>query len=262
MLSFEEAKRILSNIAGSSKDVVLVGGQAIEFWRRYYHIESMLNFLTKDIDFYGDSASADQSFLILSSRDSAQLYIADIDDASPNIAKITFKNNQSQVVEIDYLFQITGLSNDDIESFSPVMMLDDAPFKVLHPILCLESKISNLAIHPIKRNKEGIEQARLSVEIARSFIQATLKESGDRSTYELIERIGRFAGREPAKFSFYRYQIDVLNSIPIDDYPDNKFKSTRYPQIIGAVEEKRMKFAQLMLKRNSLYDVDSMRFNL
>ncbi len=265
MLSFDEAKNILIAIAGSSEspeDVTLVGGQAVEFWRQFYDIKSSLGYLTKDIDFYGSSQAADNNFQAFVNKDDAELHLPSMDDSSPNSAKITFKDKNNQEIEIDYLNQVTGLSDDDIETYSPVILLDGLSIKVLHQLLCMESKINNLAAWPAKRKKEGIEQARLSVEIAKSFIINLIDNDSIGDTFEVIERIFRFSCREPSLFSFYNYEIDTLKSIPIEKYPNDNFKSIRYPQIIKEVDLKRKKFAVLMEKRKDLFDVASMRIRV
>lgn len=261
MLDFELASFLLKKL--EDEKVILVGGQAIELWRRYYNIETDIHVITTDIDFYGDSQSAEDAFKKLSGYQDIEIYVPGLDDETPNSGKLTFKIN-NEVIEIDYLYRVTGLSDDDIEQYSTAVSINDIKIRVLHPILIMESKIANLAAHPGKRNKEGIEQARLSVLIARNYLIDTIKNKGAASTYKLCERIGRFSLREPASFSFYQYKIDATHSIPIENYAsEDLFFSKRYPQIMDLVNDKRQKFAVLMEKRKELLnDTDSMRYRL
>jgi hypothetical protein len=195
MLPFDEAKAILGDIAASAGNVILVGGQAIEFWRQYYNIASNLDYLTRDIDLYADSLSADSNFQAFAHKDHAEIHLPDMDDASPN----------------------------------------------------MESKISNLAAHPIKQNKEGVEQARLSVEIAKAYLGELIDQSKIKDTFGMIKRISRFSNREPSLLAFYSYGIDTLNAIPVDRYADEEqFKTLRYPQIRVEINGKREKFKALM----------------
>jgi hypothetical protein len=262
-LSFEEAKQFLLDIFGKSDEPVLIGGQAIEFWCQYYGIPSELPCITSDIDFYGDATLAEEGYEALQGNRELLINIAEPDDASPNSAVITFRSKSDKPIKIDYLYQVTGLSNDDIESFSPQVIFEGITLKVLHPLLCLESKVNNLVIHPLKRNAEGQEQARLSVQIARCYLEKMIETEGVKSTYDLAERIGRFSLREPAHYAWHQYHIDTLGAIPIEKYPDNEFKTIRYPQIKSQVMVKREKYDKLMEKRKELYgNLGSRRFSL
>ena len=262
MLNFNEAKKIIIEIINSSEspeDIVLVGGQSIEFWRHHFKIKSKFDYLTRDIDFFAESSVAELNFQAMSHKKYAEIYIPDMDDPTPSSAKMTFEEGD-QKIEIDYMRQITGLSGDEIESYSRLIKIDGDVIKVLHPILCMESKIINLACHPAKRKAEGIEQARLSIKIVNSYLSELIDQGKTKETYAAIERIARLSKREPSKFSHYNYVLDTLAAIPIDRYPASEFKDIRYPQIVNDISLSRAKFSVLMDVRKELYDIDSMRY--
>lgn len=261
-LSREEVLDLIAQIG--DQDAVLIGGQAVALWAQFYHLTPNLPVLSSDIDFLGDSDAAEQASEKLI-RYAARLYLPNLDDPTPNSGKITLGlPGHPDPIEIDYLYAITGLDSDDIARRAVTLNLNQHRLKILHPVQCLESKIANLAFYPSKRNPAGIEQARLSILIARAFLADLIRRNRIDDTYALAERIGRFSIRDSTRFAHYRYQLDTLQAIPIEDYPDNPFKTIRFPQIQQKVSEKRQSFQKLMERRQKLSDssLDEPRFRI
>ena len=259
-LPWEEAKEILARIGGP--DAVLVGGQAVAFWAAYYGLEGAPP-VTTDIDMLGDRVEVLRAAGALAGIPH-RLYLSDMDDLSPNSGKIAIDvPGGGPTVEIDYLFSLTGLSQDDIDSTAVQSDVGGTGLRVLHPLLCLESKIYNLAAHPGKRGEAGIGQALSSVLSARRFV-AGMEESGERrAALSACERVARLSLREAALFAYARYGIDVLEALPTDIFPDGPFMSIRLPQIRAQAAAKRDAYARLVERRAAAgEDMDTLRVRL
>jgi hypothetical protein len=158
---------------------------------------------------------------------------------------------------------------DDIESTAVQTGVGGNGLRVPHPLLCLESKIYNLAAHPAKRGEAGVGQAVSAIRSACRFV-AAMESSGERrAALSACERIARLSLREAALFAHARYCVDVLEAIPTDAFPEGPFKSVRVPQIMERAVAKREAYAKLVVENKLVEkriaageDVDSLRVRL
>lgn len=86
-----------------------------------------------------------------------------------------------------------------------------------------------------KRTPQGIEQARLAIEIAAAFIeQASMQQ---RELLNAIEAIGKFAPTVPARFASDNYRLDCLKAVPASVLQQGvlpeSFRNKRWPQILA-----------------------------
>jgi hypothetical protein len=219
--------------SGSS---VLIGGQAVAFWIRYFNIESRLPGLTGDVDYLGTKAEAKRASSQLKLRH--RLNIATLDDATPNTAVLSVDmEGYPDPVLIDYLASIIGIESKDIEKTAILVEFQGKPLRVLHPLLLLQAKIWNLYRLEEKRTPEGIEQARLAIEIAAAFIREA--DIDQKELLNAIEATGKFAATTPARFA-RRYGLDCMQAIPDTVFKEGvlpeAFHKKRWPQIVGAAK--------------------------
>ncbi len=193
-----------------SRNAVLIGGQAVAFWIRYFNIEPRLPGLTGDVDYLGTKAEAKRASGRLKLRH--DLKIATLDDATPNTAVLSVDmEGYPEPVLIDYLASIIGVESRDIEKTAILAEFEGQPLRVLHPLLLLQAKIWNLYRLEEKRTAEGIEQARLAIEIAAAFIREA--NMGKKELLNAVETIGKFAATTPARFS-RKFGLDCMEAIP------------------------------------------------
>lgn len=238
----------------ANEDAVLIGGMAVDFWCARYDIAPSEPFLTDDVDFFGGRRAVKRAAQQLAARRRrVRSYYATLDDATPNAGKLAVGSPSGErAIEIDFLFRVEGLSADDVETRSVAVEIDGVPVRVLHPVLCLESKVNNLAAFVNKRNRYGVEQARLSIAVLRSYLEEALGQRPLRlrPIYEMLERIGRFAGRDPACLAHHAWRLDVLDAIPAAALPmqAKEFRNRRLPQIRRQVAGRRRSFANLVAR--------------
>ena len=241
--TMEEIRRAV--LVGAGEGTVLIGGMAVSFMAASYGADSGVPCITRDADFFGDAlAVEDAAFRLERSGYKAEVFMATMDDANtPNPGKIVVEiSPDAHPVEIDFLARIDGLSSDEIERTAASILVDGASLRVEHPILLLENKINNLALYPAKRNEAGVNQARLSIIIARKLLE---RSRSQRDLLRAVERIWRLSMREGACFVFSAFGLDVLNAVPTESVTSPEFSDKRWPQITALTQERRTKFESL-----------------
>lgn len=233
LLTFEEAKRLIGQAATS--DTILVGGQAIEFWAAYYGIEAGLPAVTRDIDFIGslrDAMLADDALTL-----PHKLHKATLDDATPNTGVISVRiPGKPAPTPIDYLCAIEGVSTGEARRMAVEVRIEGVFLKVLHPLLCLESKVTNLWKFPSKRRAEGVEQARMATAIVNAYLGELLESGAVRDTLKAIERVLEFALTRQSHYAALVCRINTLDALPLDRLARSKdariarFMARRWPQ--------------------------------
>jgi hypothetical protein len=111
---------------------------------------------------------------------------------------------------------------------------------VIHPLDVLDSRIQNLHLLPEKRTTAGIAQARLAVDVARTFIRQEVATRDERAGLKLLERVADVAGDIAAVRVFLLYGIDPLQAVPLEDFrTTTALHKVRWPQIVAEVGDKR-----------------------
>lgn len=229
----EDAALLIAQTRSDSS--VLIGGQAVAFWIGYFNIRARLDALTRDIDYLGTRAEAKRASRRL--RIPHTLNVASLADATPHSAVLSVDMaGYPEPVLIDYLASVIGVESKAIEKSAVVIEFQGEPLRVLHPLQLLQTKIWNLYRLAEKRTPEGIEQARLAIEIAAAFIgQVPMTQ---RELLDAIEAIGKFAVTAPARFAASEYGLDCLGGIPQSVFREGvlpkDFHEKRWPQILQA----------------------------
>lgn len=245
----EEVWRLLGQFGGISPDVVLVGGQALAFWAHLYRAKppaDLTPYVTLDVDFLGTSAHA-QAFA--DAVPGARLYVPSLDDHTPSSGRVVARNVLGRTLEVDFLHSLAGLSDGDVRR-NAIDIKDPRGrllIRVMHPVYCLESRIKNLILLPSKRDRFGIAQAHLAIQVVRSHIRHVLREpDGVRKALRLVERVGELALSEPGRRCFIEHRVDVLRAIPARSIPVVEFRQHRWPQLRRQATNKRRALRTLM----------------
>lgn len=194
---------------------VLVGGQALNFWLMYYeidvsHIKTPF-VLTQDVDFLSSIREAKELATAIGAK------IELVSNLSINdvcVATATFKSASSDAtLVIDFINTVCGIEDNEIIKHAVPAAIDDRILKVMHPIHTLVSRIANLHSIPHKRNTTGIEQARLSVLIAKSSLDVYISNGDMHSAHQLIRKVYDLARSPSGYYVFEYFHIDVLDAV-------------------------------------------------
>lgn len=217
-----------------SEKAVLVGGQAVAFWVKQFSLRPRLPALTVDIDFLATRAEAKRVAARLSVRH--VLKTAMLHDNTPNSAVLlVMLDAYPQPILIDFMAGIVGVDSKAVEKSAVEVEFDGQPLRIIHPLHLLQSKIGNLYHLGSKRTEAGVEQARLAIEIAASFLEQV--RLAKRERLKAIESIGRYAATAPARYAAENFGLDCLNAVPASllrkgALPED-FLKKRWPQILA-----------------------------
>jgi hypothetical protein len=244
---------VLRKLANLEHPIVLVGGQAVNFWADFYEREApgladQAPFMSKDIDFLGSADAVREC----AKRLGGTAKLATLDDMNtPSTGVVLFVDENNHTRQIDFLGSVAGLADAEvIETAAPAMLDDEqgapiASFLVMNPVLCLKSRAYNVAHLPGYQTTHAKNQLRAAILCAKQFA-TDLLASDPRETLacnEVFLDLARYgAGIE----AFAAHGIDVLEALVLAPGMPEKFYSQRLPRARAAIERARARrFAAL-----------------
>lgn len=245
-LAYGDVRPVLTKIADLGRDLVLVGGQAVNFWASFYEhrVPALVEespFTSKDIDLCGDQ----KSVRVCAARLGGTPRVATFDDATPNAGTVVFVDAAGVSRTLDIVSAPFGLDGAEVHDTAlPAEILDDAGaptgvrFYVMHPVLCMESRVHNVIGLPGHYDTEqGRKQLRVSILCAREYMRDLLDgridvEDPVRTVLKLNERLFRFCTRDRHAKELYRTRgVDPADAIIDDARLPAAFRERRLPQM-------------------------------
>jgi hypothetical protein len=246
-LAYVDVRPILAKVADLERDLVLVGGQAVNFWASRYEARAPelareAPFTSKDIDFCGDQ----RVVRLAAERLGGRPRVATFDDATPNSGTVVFVDSAGAKRTLDVVSAPFGLDADEVHATALCVDINDdagAPtgvsFYVMHPVLCMESRTHNVVgLAGSYDTEQGKRQLRASIVCAREFLRDLLDGRMDadepvRAVLKLNERVFRFATADRHAMELYRVKgIDPADALVVDSRMPEDFRTRRYPQMI------------------------------
>lgn len=218
--------------------VILVGGQSVSFWVDYFDINLPVQetaYLTQDADFLGTHRDAE----LLAKSLGAKIKKATIDDNTPNLAVLTFRGAEGKPLLIDFLSIIIGVDEKAIRARAIPIQWNDKELHILHPMLCLKSRLENLKTLPGKRDRNGISQARVAVEIIRKYIVSLLSSAPEREAINAAKQLRKMAISDAGVYVFKHYQIDILAAIDPTMFKTDLFRERDWPNALRWAKKRR-----------------------
>lgn len=253
-LGYAETLELLEKLGPLSRDLVLVGGQAVNFWAQTYlpRTELLLRevpFTSKDIDFCGSAASAQACARALGGT----CAIPSMDDMTPCTGVVQYVDQFAQSRVVDFLGAPFGLDVREVKAMA--IALEEATprgvleLRVMHPVHVLESRASNVDHLPGYRSPNGLKQLRAAVVCSREFSRDLLDDGRVRDVLRLNERIFRFSLRGHGMGVWLRDKISTFDAVLLDPRLPEGFMATRYPQMLQELRRHRDAAFELMRKR-------------
>lgn len=247
-LSYRDVEALLRRLGDSTANIVLIGGQAVNFWAEQYldrapELGAHGPYTSKDIDFCGSRTS-----LLECARRLGGKALLPVDfDPTPNSGQLLFVDDTGTERVIDFLVQPFGLDAADVLRTSlPVEVLDDtgqptgARFRVMHPERCLESRVHNVIGLPGYSTPTALAQARAAVVCTREFLRDVLATGHVRPALDLSERIFHLAhDHQRGRAIHERHAIDPFAAVFPDPRFPQEFNNVRYPQMVARLEARR-----------------------
>jgi hypothetical protein len=233
-----------SKLATKPDRLILVGGQAIETWGHFFGVlppSGEHEPLTEDADFYGGKEDAKWLCSLLGKR-TTELILAKDFDPSPNTATVYIERPDGRILLIDFLRSVIGLSAEQIKTLAVRVNVGGILLSVMHPLLCLESRLANLATLPSKRNTNGIMQAQWVVQIIEAYLRRRRADGADKG--EMIKAchyIAEAAEYRSGPYCFDQFGIDPLLAVSptVLDSIGGRFVSDDWPRRTERIVKRR-----------------------
>lgn len=250
-LSYLDTERLLLRLGDASAKLLVVGGQAVNFWATRYQGQAQelvaeAPFTSKDVDVCARGKDVEE----LARRLGGVARVATLDDATTNAGTVVYKDETGVERTLDVMASLVGLKSEDVEGTSIPIEYDTTQgipvrFRVMHPVVMMESRVHNIVCLEKYRNAHGLSQARAAVLCAREYLRAMLSTGDLKDAIRVRdwnERIFRFrtknrAGRRIAT----DYGIDVFDAVVVDPRMGKSFIEVRHPQMVAHVESLRSK---------------------
>lgn len=248
MLTYRDIEAMLIRLGDSTSDIVLVGGQAVNFWAEQYikripELSAHAPYASKDIDFCGTRTAV----IACAQRLGGRALLPTGFDPTPNSGQVVFADTTGTTHVIDFLSQPFGLDAADVLRTSiPVDVLNNlgqktgARFRVMHPERCMESRIHNIAGLPGYDSERALAQLRAMVLCTREFLRDLLSAGRIRPALALIERIFHVScDQKHGRTVCERYGIDPFSAVTQDARLPAEFNDLRYPQMVSRLAARR-----------------------
>lgn len=255
--SSEDFKYVGGKVAKDPERLVLVGGQSLEVWGRIYQVPfpgGQGAISTEDADWHGHKLDAKW---LCDQLPGTELFFPQLDDHTPSTATAYVDRPQARVVMMDFLGQVFGLDDEEVTRLAVSVELDGIVIKVLHPLLCLESRLANLSGIPAKRTGNGQLQARWIIDIVRTYLRARIAEGASaREITRACTRISDIARSKHARYCFVNYGLDPMEAVPPDVVAavGGKFEEIEWPRRVAYIAAQHQKWKRMATSLGSRED--------
>jgi hypothetical protein len=245
--NLEDFKFVGSKLAIDPNRLILVGGQAIETWGHYFDVLPPTGNnepLTEDIDWYGSKKDAMWLCSLLGGKANTELIVAKDFDPSPNTALAYLQRPDGRILMMDFLRALIGLKDEDITKFAVPIAVSGIRLNVLHPLLCLESRLANLEKLSSKRTTNGVMQAKWTIDIAEAYL-LKMRSIGasDRDMIKACTQIAESAEFRSGPYCYRSFQLDPLLAVSqnVLDAVGGRFVTDDWPRRLDRIKAKREK---------------------
>jgi hypothetical protein len=201
--------------AVSRTGAILIGGQAVNLWSERYQREaepwqSLRPFTSVDVDLLGNQADA----RACAEGTGGDLELPDDPSHTPNTAKI---HCPEPAIDIDVLHTVNGLNTAEAAQTAVSLKHSDLPLRVLHPVLCLESKtVSLITLDQSVEGRQDEKHLRLSIANCAEFLGELTRQGRDPETLlRWAERLRAHASSQAGLDVQRRYHLDFQQAIPM-----------------------------------------------
>lgn len=222
---------------------VLIGGQAINLWSERYQKEGQppwsqsLPFTSLDIDLLGNQSDAKYC----AEGMNAWLELPNASAHTPQLAKIHCSRPE---LDIDILHTANGLNTAEVMQTAVELKYEDIPIKLLHPVLCIESKTINLiTLDQQVEGRQDEKHLRLAIANCREFLAELTVTCPPGDLLAWAQRLCTGATTQVGLDVQRKYSVSFTDSIPTDLWqktigPLSDWVQTELPQWRNSVRQK------------------------
>lgn len=201
--------------------------------------------MTEDADWLGGKRDAQWLCDRLGSPANVELQLAKDFEGTPSSA-MAYLRRGDRVLLMDFLRTIVGPSTKDIEDLAVEVQLRETSFAVMHPLLCLESRLANLEVIPGKRRGNGPDQAKWMIDITRAFLLNWVSTcQPPKQVAKAIKKIAELAEFKSAgRYCYLNFGLNALDAIPEEavTYAGKGFSEQEWPRLRARIVGKQARW--------------------
>ncbi|MDI3559849.1 hypothetical protein [Bradyrhizobium sp. Arg816] len=229
----------------------VIGGQATNLWAWYYRdkdpaLRQDQPLTSRDLDYFGSVKAAESLAAALGGK----VIKATLDDMNTPHSAVVLATVNGKPLKIDFLNGVLGVTRRELERGVAVIEATAevdgkecrAQIPVLHPVLCLKSRIANM-LHPMLGRRDSFAWAQLhaAIAIVRVYIVDALEEGdwkeaksclSDVFEYLRSDRFGKAAKNELGVDV-----LDILRHFQDDQRIDERYRKQSLVQMIEQIED-------------------------
>lgn len=251
----EDFSFVTSRVDKDPDRLVLVGGQSLETWGVFFDVPPPVGDgepLTEDADWLGGKSDATWLCNLLGRLgQDVELQIAGANDNGPSSAMAYLRRPDGRVLMMDFLHAIVGLENEEIRRLAIPITVDGARLHVLHPLLCLESRLANLRCLPNKRQGNGPMQAEWAINIAAAYLRHIIGTVSVRQLIRACHKVAESAEYKNGRYCFVNFGLDPMRAVTPElvSTIGGKFESQDWPNTCKRIEEKRTHWLEVQRRQ-------------
>jgi hypothetical protein len=223
---------VLVRLGRALPELVLVGGQAVNYWAMRYRdgTEELAGgpFTSKDIDLHGSRDIVPICAEVLN----GEFRLPTMDDVQVSAGLVLYTDRNGVARQLDILNLVHGLDETSIRQTAvSVPLADGTEVRVMHPLLCMQSRVHNVMTLSSKYDTpHGLRQLRASIVCLREYVIEMLDKGGDpREALNIHKTTFRFCTAQIARRLFRTKGIDPFDAVrPHPRLPGN-FGTKCYP---------------------------------
>lgn len=244
--TFDDFLFVGSKVSIDPSRLILVGGQALETWGVVFDVLAPTGDrhpLTEDTDWLGNKKDA-QWLCDLLGKDNTELQLASADDPGPSSALAFLKRPDGRILLMDFLHVIVGPSSDEVRRLAVPVKVGTNPtitLHVMHPLLCLASRLHNLKTLASKRQGNGPMQAQWAIDIAKAYITSVVNQGALEQAAKACRMVAEQAEYQAGPFCHREFGLDPLLAASVDlvEAIGGKFATEEWPRTLRRISEKR-----------------------
>jgi hypothetical protein len=233
-LTFGQVAPVIDVIAAAPEPLILVGGQAVNFWAEFYaprvpELRAQGPFTSGDIDVTGPSMR--EAAIGIARSLAGRFQEPDARERTAILAMVTYRDANGDERVVDFMRRLWRVEVSDVERTALALK---PGLRVMHPVWCVESRVHNVIDLRDYQTPEGLNQARVAILIAREFLKDALDAGETEAVLKLNERIFKLARNRAAGCA--RFDLHPFNAVLADPRLPEAFLKERYPRMRSAVE--------------------------
>lgn len=230
---------IVEILLSTSRDHILVGGQALAYWVRVYDIAlpARLAAISHDVDFLTTSSADIQGVKRYARALGGKTLMPSKHALTSLVGQAYLELSEDEHINVDVIWRLIGVDAARVEKRAVTVTMDTVHFRVMSPLDVLRSRLHNLHELPDKQNEKGEMQLRLAIDVSRAFVREEAARyvdalaSGRSPIQGLVSEIEKLAMDDAGRKVASRHGVHVADAVDPSLIPAGPFWSRRWPTL-------------------------------